>query len=270
MHDWFNRHVGFWFGCVVLAAAMTGYEFLTGWPSVWLLQALPTIHAGIGWATVWMGALLLVFAVGFLTYGPVGDLRKRVGSVPEALPLYDLSSIRAYHNAAIGPDMGFEPEDLYREELRLDVGFAMVYGLTWTLFLWGTLGHLLDSSDWQWWLLFAPAAAAIVDLSEDALLLSVVAKLADARRSEHFLIEELEVTEVDVVEVTSAGFTETDVQEVDLTLTEVDVEFQQLSKREVSGLEKKVAWARVMTWLKLGFCAAATGATVSVLWVGAT
>lgn len=119
---------------------------------------------------LWAPILTTSVVVAFVAYGPVEAVRRRTGMrVPEAGFGYSERSLNAYLDEG-----GKGIDRLYRRALRWDIAFCILLGVGWTVALGSSFARVVsDGSPWVW-LALVPLLVAAVDLTEDAILLTVV------------------------------------------------------------------------------------------------
>lgn len=121
------------------------------------------------WFTVVCAVLLVLLYVGFVPLGYPGRIDRRYGTkIPEAHWLYSRRDVEEFLRR-LGPG-GLQ---LYRLQLWWDIPFAILLAAPMVAILDATWATSLDDASPFRILVFTPIVYAVVDIIEDALLLTV-------------------------------------------------------------------------------------------------
>lgn len=124
--------------------------------------------------TLWAAIGTLAASALFLGLGPPAALKRVAGNPPERIRL-----VRRYSSEDVAGylgDPGGKARTLYRLQLQWDLLFLLVYGWGLAFVVDGTFVRSFADTGLVRWALLAPAVAAVADLVEDVLLLSVVSR----------------------------------------------------------------------------------------------
>jgi hypothetical protein len=129
-----------------------------------------------GWWTVAAAVGLLLFVIAYLGFGPPGVLAARVGAEASARridppPKLPESGFGTYNALSLEAYLALASRPLYRNQLKWDLLFALMYGVGLVVVLEGTLRYAVTRPGKLWWVICLPLCAVIADLCEDVLLL---------------------------------------------------------------------------------------------------